>query len=47
VNETILEVVALARSEVQSNGVSLRRGSRRTCPLFWAIEFNYSKCSSI
>jgi len=33
VNETILEVVALARSEVQSNGVSLRARLAEDLPL--------------
>jgi PAS domain S-box-containing protein len=35
VNETILEVIALARSEVQSNGVSLRTRLGDELPLVW------------
>jgi hypothetical protein len=41
INETISEVIALTRSEVLRNGVSLQ--TRRTCRSFKEIESNCNK----
>ena len=44
INETILEVIALARSEVQGNRVvATDSTSPMTCRSFWEIESNCNK----
>ena len=43
INETILEVIALARSEIQKNRVSLELNSQMTFRSFLGIESNYNK----
>ena len=43
INEAILEVMALARSEVVKNGISVRTSSQSPCPQFTQIGFNCNK----
>ena len=45
INETILEVIALARNEMQRNRVSLELNCQMTCRSFWEIESNCNKSS--
>src|SRR5262249_37665850 len=47
INETILEVIALARSEVHKHRVSLQTHLSRDLPLIWEIEFNCNRWFSI
>jgi hypothetical protein len=43
INTMILEVLALTRTEMHRNGVSLRPNSRRTCRAFKEIESSSNK----